>query len=65
MQKFKRHKDNSITLGDTKYKGYLIGNLPPSFGFKYKEDAAGNISEGVYQWFNYKGLTYIEDNESR
>ena len=36
------------------YKGYDIGSLPPRFGFKYKED-----KEGIYQWFNYKGLTWV------
>ena len=41
-----------------KYKGYLVGNLPPRFGFKYNEE-----KEGIYQWFNYKGLTWVVDKE--
>ena len=41
-----------------KYKGYLIGDLPPRFGFKYKDD-----KEGIYQWFNYKGLTWVIDKD--
>jgi len=41
-----------------KYKGYEVGNLPPRFGFKYKED-----KEGIYQWFNYKGLTWVIDKD--
>ena len=41
-----------------KYKGYSPGDLPPRFGFKYNDD-----KEGIYQWFNYKGLTWIVDKE--
>ena len=41
-----------------KYKGYLVGNLPPRFGFKYNEE-----KEDIYQWFNYKGLTWVIDKE--
>jgi len=54
------------TNGDTKfffgteYKGYNIGDLPPSFGFI--TNSAGQ--EGKSHWFNYKGLTYIEVTES-
>ena len=41
-----------------KYKGYLIGDLTPSFGFKYRDE-----KEGIYQWFNYKGLTWMIDKD--
>ena len=47
------------------YKGYPVGELPNSFGFKYKfngydEDGYEIIKEGKYEWFNFKGLTWIE-----
>ena len=43
-------------FSDTKYKGYEVGSLLPSFAYLYnsKDD-----KEGVSSWFNYKGLTYI------
>tara|TARA_R110000751_G_scaffold85177_3_gene170085 strand:- start:109 stop:327 length:219 start_codon:yes stop_codon:yes gene_type:complete len=51
--------DNAFT-----YKGYLIGDLPMSFGFNQKfdgQDDKGNdkFRYGINKWFNYKGLTWI------
>ena len=48
---------NNIKLGKVLYKPYTVGNLPPSFAFKYDEE---NDTEGITKWFNYKGLTYIK-----
>jgi len=47
------------------YKGYLIGDLPPSFGFDQKFDGIDDKGQdkfkyGISQWFNYKGLTWIK-----
>ena len=53
--------NKKIKLNGVKYKPYTVGNLPPSFGFKYNEE---KDKDGIYQWFNYKGLTYVEDKES-
>jgi len=47
---------NNIKLGKVLYKPYTVGNLPPSFAFKWDEE---NDTDGISQWFNYKGLTYI------
>lgn len=58
MKTFKIYADKSIKLNHTKFKPYTVGNLPPSFGFKYDEN---KDKDGIYQWFNYKGLTYVED----
>ena len=46
------------------YKGYNLGELPRRFAFKYRNDGIdeeGNdiIREGISQWFNYKGLTWV------
>ncbi len=54
----------TLKLNNIKYKGYLIGDLPPSFGFKEKFDGyddKGNnkFKKGIKQWFNYKGLTWV------
>ncbi len=55
MKIIKKLNDKKIKLDDTVYKPYNLGNLPPTFAFKYSEDKGG-----IYQWFNYKGLTYIK-----
>jgi len=57
MEKIKLQRTtNRLKLGREWYKPYLIGNLPPSFGFKFDEE---EDKDGIYQWINYKGLTYI------
>ena len=55
MQQIKFLPNNHIRLGKTTYKGYSIGNIPNSFGFIFQ-----NEKQGKSQWFNYKGLTYVE-----
>ena len=62
MQTIKFKNNKSIKIGDDVYKPYTVGNLPPSFGFKYK-DVNGDIKEGISEWFNYKGLTYIKQTD--
>lgn len=62
MKKIKFKNDKSIKIEGDIYKPYLVGNLPPSFGFKYK-DSDGDIKEGISEWFNYKGLTYVKKQE--
>ena len=62
MKKIKFKNDKSIKIEGDIYKPYLVGNLPPSFGFKYK-DSDGEIKEGISEWFNYKGLTYVKKQE--
>ena len=49
-------KYNQILLNGLLYTPYLIGDLPPSFGFIYD---ANKESDGTSGWFNFKGLTYI------
>ncbi len=53
--------NKKIKLNGVTYKPYTVGNLPPSFGFKYDEN---KDKDGIYQWFNYKGLTYVEEKQS-
>ncbi len=62
MQSIKFKNDKSIKIEGDVYKPYTVGNLPPSFGFKYKY-SDGDIKEGISSWFNYKGLTYIKAND--
>jgi len=57
---YKKYDTPLAKLEGVEYKGYAIGDLPPSFGFIYNESAE---KEGKYQWFNYKGLTYLEKTD--
>jgi len=51
----KQLQEKKLSLNGIIYKPYMIGNLPPSFGFIAEDD-----KEGTSKWFNYKGLTYIK-----
>jgi hypothetical protein len=56
MNKIKFLKNNIVRVNNMLYKGYLIGDLPPSFGYIYDQEKE---SEGITNFFNLKGLTYI------
>ncbi len=46
-----------IKLNGITYKPYSVCAIPANFGcIEFKE------KEGISEWFNYKGLTYILDN---
>ena len=65
MQTIKFKGKNTIFLNGIEYKGYNVGELPPSFGFKEKylgqdEDGNHQFKTGKSHWFKYKGLTWIE-----
>ena len=64
MQSIKFKSNKTIKIGDDIYKPYNVGNLPPSFGFKSQANSNGDIQEGIYQWFNYKGLTYVPKSDN-
>tara|TARA_R110000803_G_scaffold49819_1_gene103622 strand:+ start:34 stop:216 length:183 start_codon:yes stop_codon:yes gene_type:complete len=59
MKIFKQLHEKKIKLDGITYKPYTLGNLPPSFGF-IRDDSGFTEKEGIYKWFNYKGLTYLE-----
>ena len=56
MNKIKFLKKEEIKLNGLIYKPYTICNIPTNFGFIYNEETE---KEGISEWFNYKGLTYI------
>lgn len=58
MNKIKFLTGNRIRLNGAIFKGYTVGNLPPSFGYIYNEE---NETDGIYKFFNFKGLTYIQE----
>ena len=57
MNKIKFTHGKTIKLNGKKYKPYLVGDLPSTFGFIYDED---KDQDGITEWFNYKGFTYIK-----
>lgn len=56
MQSLKQTTSTTILLAGKQYKGYTIGNIPKTFAFLFNEDTD---QEGITEWFNYKGLTYV------
>ena len=56
MEKIKFLKADKIQLGKYIYKPYTICSLPTNFGC-----IEFNEKEGISEWFNYKGYTYIFD----
>jgi len=58
MNKIKFLKYNKIILNGKMYRPYTIGELPQRFGFIYNAD---NDQDGISKFFNFKGLTYIQE----
>jgi len=54
MQKIKHLKNDYVQLGNLIYKPYKVCDLPANFGC-----ISFNEKEGISEWFNYKGYTYI------
>ena len=54
MKKIKFLKNDYIQLGRQIYKPHTICEIPANFGcIEFQE------KEGISEWFNYKGYTYI------
>ena len=65
MNTIKFKGKNTIFLNGIEYKGYTVGDLPNSFGFKEiylgpNEEGIDQFKTGKSHWFKYKGLTFIE-----
>ena len=65
MNTIKFKGKNTIFLNGIEYKGYTVGELPPSFGFIRKLNGFDENGNDLYKygkkhWFNFKGLTWIE-----
>jgi hypothetical protein len=57
MKTIKFLKYNKIQLDGVTYRPYCISDLPNNFGcISFGE------SEGISEWFGYKGFTYLIDN---
>ena len=56
MNTIKYLKENKIELSGVTYKPYKICSIPERFGcFEFNE------KEGISEWFNHKGYTYIKE----
>ena len=54
MQSIKHLKNDYIQIGRLIYKPYKISSQPANFGcIEFGE------KEGISEWFNYKGYTYL------
>jgi len=59
MRKIKFLKNDYLQLDNLIYKPYKVCDLPANFGcITFGE----RDQEGVSEWFNYKGYTYLFDS---
>ena len=58
MQTIKHFKQQpkKLILNNITYKGYSICDIPANFGCTI---FGADEKEGISEWFNYKGLTWI------
>ena len=66
MNRIRFTSKTTMKLNKRPYKGYNLGEIPPSFGFDAKldgidENGQDKFKYGISQWFNYKGLTWLKD----
>ena len=62
MQKIKHLKNDYVQLENKIYRPYKVCEIPTNFGFIYNEETD---KEGINEWFNYKGYTYIYDKMAK
>ena len=66
MNRIRFTSKTTMKLNRKPYKGYNLGEIPPSFGFDAKldgidENGQDKFQYGINKWFNYKGLTWLKD----
>ena len=64
MKKIKKTKDKTkMFFNGIPHKGYMLGDLPLTFGIKWikeiDEEGEVQLKQGIGKWYNYKGLTWI------
>tara|TARA_R100000781_G_scaffold114111_1_gene84107 strand:+ start:762 stop:974 length:213 start_codon:yes stop_codon:yes gene_type:complete len=65
MKSIKFKGKDTLFIDGVEYKGYKVGELPASFGFKQKylgQDEEGNdqYKYGKSKWFKFRSLTWLE-----
>ena len=68
MNRIRFTSKTTMKLNRKPYKGYNLGEIPPSFGFDAKldgidENGQDKFKYGINKWFNYKGLTWVKDQK--
>ena len=68
MNRLRFTSKTTLKLNNKPYKGYNLGEIPPSFGFDAKLDGIDEKGQdkfkyGINKWFNYKGLTWVRDQK--
>ena len=58
MQTLKFKTKTRVIFNGRLYRGYGISEIPSAFGFIYDKN---NEKDGITEWFNYKGLTWIAE----
>ncbi len=58
MQALRFKSKTKLVYQNIVYRGYSISEIPKSFGFIYDEN---EDKDGITEWFNYKGLTWIAE----
>ena len=53
---YKKNGKSKASLNKKIFTGYLLSELPSTFGFIYD---ANKDKDGDSKWFNYNGLTYV------
>ena len=66
MNRIRFTSKTTMKINKRPYKGYNLGEIPPSFGFDAKldgidENGQDKFKYGINKWFNYKGLTWIKE----
>jgi len=61
MKKIKFLKNDYIQLENQVYKPYKICDIPSNFGCiaMFRDEDGFPTKDGIDEWFNYKGYTYI------
>ena len=60
MKTIKQLKNNYLQLGNVIYRPYTVCELPANF-----DCINFNEKEGISEWFNYKGFTYLYETMAK
>ena len=65
MKSIKFKGKDTLFIDGVEYKGYKVGELPASFGFKEKylgvdEEGNDQYKYGKSHWLKFRGLTWLE-----
>ena len=61
MNTIKFLKEDYIQLNEAIYKPYKVCDIPSNFGCiaMFRDEYGIPTKDGISEWFNYKGYTYI------